>query len=95
MLAGFLSELRHLQPSPLPRTLVPERADLVTLYSRFLATELFRVWWEDRRAQAVAAALLADGTHDTHDSINAVAGRRLVVPADGQTETGAVCAEVQ
>ena len=52
----FLVELRDLQPPPLPRTAVPERAALVTLYARFLATEHFRLWWEDRRAHAVALA---------------------------------------
>jgi len=55
----FLAELRDLQPPPLPRTLVPERAALVTLYARFLATEHFRLWWDDRREQAVAALSLA------------------------------------
>ena len=31
--ARFLTELRELQPPPLPRSLVPERAALVTLYT--------------------------------------------------------------
>lgn len=50
----FLDEVCRLQPQPLPRTLVTSRAELRTLYERFLGTEHFRLWWEGRRERAVA-----------------------------------------
>ena len=53
----FLDEVCRLKPQPLPRTLVPGRAELRTLYERFLGTEHFWLWWEGRRERAVAESM--------------------------------------
>ena len=53
----FLDEVCRLQPQPLPKTIVPGKAELRSLYERFLGTEHFRLWWEARRERAVAESL--------------------------------------
>ena len=51
----FLKELERMEPPPLPRTIVPQRADLLRLYTAFLRTPHFAHWWERRRQRADAA----------------------------------------
>ena len=51
----FLRELEKLEPPPLPRSLVPERAALLRLYTSFFRTPHFALWWERRRRRADAA----------------------------------------
>lgn len=36
------------EPSPLPRSLVSRRSDLLKLYEAFLDTPHFRLWWHER-----------------------------------------------
>ena len=50
----FLKELERMEPPPLPRTIVPQRADLLRLYTAFLRTPHFAHWWERRRERAAA-----------------------------------------
>ncbi len=38
-----------MEPPPLPRTIVPQRADLVKLYTNFFRTPHFAHWWKQRR----------------------------------------------
>ena len=52
----FLKEVEKLEPPPLPRSIVPQRADLLKLYTAFLRTRHFARWWERRRQRADAAA---------------------------------------
>ncbi|KAL3927283.1 MAG: hypothetical protein SGPRY_002895 [Prymnesium sp.] len=47
--ARFLKEIESLEPPPLPRSLVPQRAHLLKLYSAFLRTPHFTHWWGCRR----------------------------------------------
>jgi hypothetical protein len=51
----FLREIEKLEPPPLPRTIVPQRLDLLRLYTAFLRTPHFAHWWERRRQRASAA----------------------------------------
>ena len=51
----FLKELERVEPPPLPRTIVPQRADLLRLYAAFLRTPHFAHWWDRRRQRADAA----------------------------------------
>ena len=51
----FLRELEKMEPPPLPRSIVPQRADLVRLYAAFLRTPSFARWFELRRQRASAA----------------------------------------
>ena len=51
----FLKELERVEPPPLPRTICPQRADLLRLYAAFLRTPHFAHWWERRRQRADAA----------------------------------------
>ena len=51
----FLRELEKIEPPPLPRSLVPERAALLRLYASFFRTPHFALWWERRRRRADAA----------------------------------------
>lgn len=39
------------ESSPLPRSLVSRRSDLMKLYEAFLDTPHFRLWWHERRAR--------------------------------------------
>ncbi|KAL1512261.1 hypothetical protein AB1Y20_005523 [Prymnesium parvum] len=47
--ARFLKEIENLEPPPLPRSLVPQRAHLLKLYAAFLRTPHFTHWWECQR----------------------------------------------
>ena len=51
----FLKEVEKMEPPPLPRSIVPERSDLLRLYTAFLRTPHFAAWWERRRQRADAA----------------------------------------
>ena len=51
----FLKEVSQMEPPPLPRSIVPQRADLLKLYAAFLRTPHFARWWERRRQHADAA----------------------------------------
>jgi hypothetical protein len=53
--ARFLKEIEELEPPPLPRSLVPQRADLIKLYTSFLRTPHFTHWWECQRCAAARA----------------------------------------
>ena len=52
----FLRELEKLEPPPLPRSIVPQRADLLKLYTAFLRTPHFAHWWQQRRKLVTDAA---------------------------------------
>ena len=51
----FLGEMEKVEPPPLPRSIVPHRADLLRLYVAFLRTPHFANWWDRRRRRAAAA----------------------------------------
>ena len=50
----FLREVEAMEPPPLPRSIVPQRADLLRLYTAFLRTPHFAQWWESRRRRVDA-----------------------------------------
>ena len=52
----FLKEVEKMEPPPLPRSIVPQRNDLLRLYTAFLRTPTFASWWERRRQRANAKA---------------------------------------
>ena len=52
--ARFLRELERLEPPPLPRSILPQRSDLLKLYANFFRTPHFAHWWERRRERADA-----------------------------------------
>ena len=52
----FLKEVERMEPPPLPRSIVPQRLDLLRLYQSFLRTPTFARWWERRRQRATDAA---------------------------------------
>ena len=52
----FLKEVEKMEPPPLPRSIVPQRSDVLKLYTAFLRTHHFARWWERRRQRADAAA---------------------------------------
>mmetsp|Transcript_8175 Transcript_8175/g.20914 ORF Transcript_8175/g.20914 Transcript_8175/m.20914 type:complete len:262 (+) Transcript_8175:387-1172(+) len=55
----FLRELWVTEPSPLPRSLVTRRADLVKLYEGFIDTPHFKLWWYERRAETLRSINLS------------------------------------
>ena len=59
MQTRFLRELERLEPPPLPRSIVPQRSELLRLYTAFMRTPHFAQWWESRNPCLVDGAARA------------------------------------